>query len=159
MIKLNQHTLVFVEEYIYYYSYFLSPVRYNHYTERIEARKMSQVKPTTKEEERSISRVQKSVVKAVQPLMLDVMRSFKYENTNQMVAKAVELTERTWAKQMSSAEKHQYAKMLLNGVLKEKEGSEGNLDEIIELIVMVAKNKTLVNLFKKSGKACLSCCS
>ena len=157
MIKLNPHTLVFVEEYIYYYSYFLSPVRYNHYTERIEARKMSQVKPTMKEE-RSISRVQKSVVKAVQPLMLDVMKSFEYDNTNQMVAKAVELTERTWAKQMSGAEKHTYAKMLLNGVLKEEEGSEGNLDQIIELIVSVAKNKPLIDTFKKSTKLCLSCC-
>jgi len=156
MIKLNPHTLIFIENYVIYYSNFLSPVRYNHFEARAIKRKMSQVKPTVKEER--VSRVQKSVVKAVQPLMLDVMKSFEYDNTNQMVAKAVELTERTWAKQMSSAEKHQYAKMLLEGVLKEKEGSEGNLDEIIELIVAVAKNKPLIDTFKKSTKMCLSCC-
>lgn len=179
MIKLNPHTITFVEEYIDFYYNFLSRSKYNHFAARIEARKMSQVNPRSisgtgilqenslskslMKEERSTptarhSRVQPSVIKAVQPMMLDVMKSFDFNNTSEAVVKAVELTERTWAKQMSGRDKHEYAKLMLRGIVKEEDGSEGNMDEIIELIVMVAKNRTLVNLFKKSGKACLSCC-
>jgi len=161
MIRLNPHTLIFIEEYIDYYYNFLSRSKYNHFAARIEARKMSQVTPQENSLSKSLmkeSRVQPGVIKAVQPLMLDVMKSFEFNTTTEAVIKAVELTERTWAKQMTGRDKHEYAKLMLRGIVKEENGSEGNMDEIIELIVMVAKNRTLVNLFKKSGKACLSCC-
>ena len=175
MIRLNPHTLVFIKNYVIYYSENLSPVRYNHFEERVIKRKMS-VQPRENSllrdseiaeysrskslmKERSISRVQPSVIKAVQPMMLDVMKSFEFKNTTEAVVKAIELTERTWANQMSGKEKKNYAKLMLSSIIIEEDGSEGHLDDLIDVIVSVAKNKTLVNLFKKSTRMCLSCCS
>jgi hypothetical protein len=155
--KLNPHTLIFIENYVIYYSYFLSPVRYNHFEERAIKRKMSQVQPRENSLSKE-SRVQPSVIKMVSPLMRNVINDMSFDTTTEAVVKAVEITERAFARQMSGGDKKKYAKELLSGIVKEIDPEENNLDDIIDLVVSIAKNKDLHKLFKRSSVFCLACC-
>lgn len=166
MMKLNPHTLIFVENYVIFYSGNLSLVRYNHFEERIKTRKMSQVKPRSISEtgilqENSLSkesRVQPSIVKLVTPLMRRVIDDMSFDNTTEAVVKSIEITERAFAKQMSGQRKKEYVKELLSGIVKEEDPESNSLDDVIDLVVTIAKNKELHKLFKRSSVFCLSCC-
>ena len=144
MIKLNPHTLIFIEEYVIYYSGNLSPVRYNHFENRAIKRKMTEVQP--------------SIIKMVSPLMKQVMDDMSFSNTTDVVIKAVELTQRAFAGQMAGADKKQYAKNLMEGLVKEEDPEADTLDILIDLVVRLSKDKDMHKLFKKSSVFCLACC-
>ena len=144
MIKLNPHTLIFIEEYIIFYSENLSLVRYNHFAARIEARKMTAVQP--------------SIIKLVSPLMKQVMDDMSFSNTTDVVIKAVELTQRAFADQMAGAEKKQYAKNLMEGLIKQEDPEADTLDILIDLVVRLSKDRDMHKLFKKTSVFCLKCC-
>ena len=149
--KLNSKTIIYIRQNYIFYRY-SSRTKTNHLDEII----MAEVKPVNSLSKES--RVQPSVIKMVSPLMRNVINDMSFANTTEAVVKAVEITERAFARQMSGSDKKKYAKELLSGIVKEIDPEENNLDDIIDLIVSIAKNKDLHKLFKRSSVFCLACC-
>jgi len=137
--QLTHETILFLREYYNVYRY-SSRTNHNHFDEI-----MTQVNP--------------SVIDMAEPLMVMKLQDEYKDNlskNNDIYVSAVKDVEASFSKQLASADKKKLALSIIKKVIDYDDEHEDTIGSIIDLIVSVAKNKELVDAFKKH-KFCLKC--
>lgn len=137
--QLTHETILFLREYYNVYRY-SSRTNHNHFDEI-----MTQVNP--------------SVIDMAEPLMVMKLQDEYKDNlskNNDIYVSAVKDVEASFSNQLASADKKKLALSIIKKVISYDDEHEDTIGSIIDLIVSVAKNKELVDAFKKHT-FCLKC--